>query len=165
MAGRRAGLEVDRRAGVSDICDPRQLNPVLVLLQELDASETERRRQRNRILELAIPAAVAASRLATVMAAGGRLLQASPDRCLHADPDGNELALVGEGPSEDARPACPIRDIMSPSLVRRATQSSSSLFRCPTHATGQSDRPVRPATVGSCCHRTGRHPIPPRSAP
>jgi hypothetical protein len=42
------GYTPDRRAWVTDIYDPRRLNPVLVF-QELDASETERRRQRNRI--------------------------------------------------------------------------------------------------------------------
>src|SRR5262249_2194519 len=41
------GYTHDRRAGVFDIYDPRQLNPVLVF-QQIDASETERRRQRNR---------------------------------------------------------------------------------------------------------------------
>ena len=41
------GYTVDRRDEVSDIHDPRRLNPVLVF-QELDASDTERRRQRNR---------------------------------------------------------------------------------------------------------------------
>jgi len=38
----------DWQAGVSDIDDPRRPNPVLVFPQ-LDASETERRRQRNRV--------------------------------------------------------------------------------------------------------------------
>jgi hypothetical protein len=38
------GYSPDRRAGVSDIHDPRRLNPVLVF-QELDAAETERRRR------------------------------------------------------------------------------------------------------------------------
>lgn len=42
------GYTYDRRAGVTDIHDPRRLNPVLVF-QELDALDTERRRQRNRI--------------------------------------------------------------------------------------------------------------------
>ena len=49
------GYAHDRRAGVSDMDDPRRLNPVLVF-QDIDASETERRRQRNRIhVELAVP--------------------------------------------------------------------------------------------------------------
>src|SRR5262249_55595991 len=66
------GYTHDRRAGVSDIQDPRRLNPVLVF-QELDASDTERRRQRNRIhVELAVPSDLAQTRLATTVAAGGR---------------------------------------------------------------------------------------------
>ncbi len=88
------GYTPDRRAGVSDILDPRRLNPVLVF-QELDASETERRRQRNRIhLELAVPSDLAQTRLATTLAAGGRLVDESSDRWRIADPEGNELVIV-----------------------------------------------------------------------
>jgi hypothetical protein len=88
------GYTTDRRAGVSDIDDPRRLNPVL-LFQELDASESERRRQRNRIhLELAVPADLAQARLATTVAAGGRLLDESEERWRVADPEGNELVIV-----------------------------------------------------------------------
>jgi hypothetical protein len=88
------GYSQDRRAGVSDIHDPRRLNPVLVF-QELDASETERRRQRNRIhLELAVPSDLAQARLTTTMAAGGRLLDESEGRWRVADPEGNELVIV-----------------------------------------------------------------------
>jgi hypothetical protein len=88
------GYTHDRRAGVSDIYDPRRLNPVLVF-QELDASETERRRQRNRIhFELAVPSDLAQTRLATTVAAGGRLLDDSEDRWRVADPEGNELVIV-----------------------------------------------------------------------
>jgi hypothetical protein len=88
------GYAHDRRAEVSDIHDPRRLNPVLVF-QQLDASETERRRQRNRIhFELAVPSDLALTRLATVLAAGGRLLDESHDRWRVADPEGNELVIV-----------------------------------------------------------------------
>ncbi len=88
------GYAHDRRAGVNDIHDPRRLNPVLVF-QELDASETDRRRQRNRIhVELAVPSDLAQTRLATALAAGGRLLDESEDRRRVADPEGNELVLV-----------------------------------------------------------------------
>ena len=88
------GYADDRRPGVDDIHDPRRLNPVLVF-QELDASETERRRQRNRIhFELAVPSDLAPTRLATVVAAGGRLLDESEDRWRVADPEGNELVIV-----------------------------------------------------------------------
>jgi hypothetical protein len=89
------GYTHDRRAGVIDINDPRRLNPVLVF-QELDASETERRRQRNRIhFELAVPSDLAQTRLATTVAAGGRLLDESEDRWRVADPEGNEMVIVG----------------------------------------------------------------------
>ena len=72
----------------------RRLNPVLVF-QELDASETERRRQRNRIhFELAVPSDLAQTRLATTVAAGGRLLDESEDRWRVADPEGNEMVIV-----------------------------------------------------------------------
>ena len=88
------GYVQDRRAGVSDIHDPRRLNPVLVF-QELDASETERRRQSNRIhVELAVPSDLAQTRLATTVAAGGRLLDESEGRWRVADPEGNELVIV-----------------------------------------------------------------------
>ncbi len=88
------GYIPDRRAGLTDIHDPRWLNPVL-LFQELDASDTERRRQRNRIhVELAVPSDVAPTRLATTLAAGGRLLDESKDRWRVADPEGNELVIV-----------------------------------------------------------------------
>ncbi len=88
------GYTHDRRAGVNDIYDPRRLNPVLVF-QELDASETERRRQRNRVhVELAVPSDLAQTRLATTLAAGGRLLDASEDRWRVADPEGNDMVIV-----------------------------------------------------------------------
>ncbi len=84
----------DQRAGVTDIFDPRRLNPVLVF-QELDASETDRCRQRNRIhFELAVPPDVAQTRLATTVAAGGQLLAESENRWRVADPEGNEMLIV-----------------------------------------------------------------------
>jgi hypothetical protein len=91
------GYEEDRRSGVTDIHDPQQLNPVLVF-QELDASETERRLQRNRIyFELAVPSDVAQKRVAATVAAGGRILDESDDRWRVADPEGNELVIVSGG--------------------------------------------------------------------
>lgn len=88
------GYTNDRRAGVTDILDPRRLNPVLVF-QELDASETGRRGQRNRIhFELAVPPELAQTRLATTVAAGGQLLAESEDRWRVADPEGNEMIIV-----------------------------------------------------------------------
>ena len=89
------GYTPDRRAGVTDIYDPRRLNPALVF-QELDASETDRREQRNRIhFELAVPADLARTVLATTVAAGGRLLDEAKDRWRVADPEGNEMVIVG----------------------------------------------------------------------
>lgn len=89
------GYAHDRRAGVTDIVDPRRLDPVLVL-QDLDPSDTARRRQRNRIhVELAVPADLARARVATAVAAGGRVLDESSDRWRVADPEGNELVVVG----------------------------------------------------------------------
>ena len=91
------GYALDRRDGVTDILDPRRLNPVLVF-QELDASDTERRRQRNRMhVELAVPSDLAGTRLASAVAAGGRLLEESQDRWRLADPEGNELVVVSNG--------------------------------------------------------------------
>ncbi len=88
------GYTPDRRARLSDIHDPRRLNPVLVF-QELDASDTERRRQRNRIhFEVAVPSDLAKTRLATTLVAGGRLLDESEDRWRVADPEGNELVIA-----------------------------------------------------------------------
>ena len=67
------------------------------MFQEIDTSETERRRQRNRIhVELAVPSDLAPARLATTVAAGGRLLDESEGRWRVADPEGNELVIVSE---------------------------------------------------------------------
>jgi hypothetical protein len=89
------GYTADPRDGVTDIVDPRRLNPVMVF-QPIDASDTDRRRQRNRIhLQLAVPSDVAPERLATIVAAGGRLLDASAEQWHIADPEGNELVIVG----------------------------------------------------------------------
>ncbi len=88
------GYTHDPRAEASDIYDPRRLNPVLVF-QQLDASETQRRQQRNRIhVELAVPSDLAQTRLARVLAAGGRLLDEMDRRWRVADPEGNEVVIV-----------------------------------------------------------------------
>jgi Glyoxalase-like domain len=69
----------------------------VLVFQELDTSQTQRRRQRNRIhFELAVPSDLAQTRLATTVAAGGRLLDQSQDRCRVADPEGNEIVIVSE---------------------------------------------------------------------
>ena len=69
----------------------------MLVFQEIDTSETERRRQRNRIhVELAVPSDLARARLATILAAGGRLLDESAGRWRIADPEGNELVMLTE---------------------------------------------------------------------
>ena len=88
------GYAPDRRAGVTDLYDPRWLNPVLVF-QELDPAEVERRRQGNRIhVELAVPADAARTRVDGAVAAGGRVLDESQDSWRITDPEGNELVVV-----------------------------------------------------------------------
>ena len=65
------------------------------MFQQLDALETERCVQRNRIhFELAVPSDLTQHALATTVAAGGRLLDESEDRWRIADPEGNELVIV-----------------------------------------------------------------------
>ena len=67
----------------------------MLVSQQLDAVETERRVRRNRIhFELAVPSGLAQTRLATTVAAGGRLLDESEDRWRIADPEGYELVIV-----------------------------------------------------------------------
>ena len=88
------GYVEDPRSDVTDICDPRWLNPVLVF-QELDAADAARRQQRNRIyVELAVPADVAEARVDAAVAAGGRVLDESPARWRVGDPEGNELVIA-----------------------------------------------------------------------
>lgn len=88
------GYDEDPRPGLTDIVDARRLNPVLVF-QGIDLSETERRRQRNRIhVELAVTADVSATRLAAILGAGGQPVGEAPRSWRIADPEGNELVLT-----------------------------------------------------------------------
>jgi hypothetical protein len=89
------GYDPDTRPYLSDIYDPRWLNPVL-FFQPMDTSEEDRRRQRNRItFELVVPHDQLQNRIETALAAGGRILhQDSPQRCTIADPENNELHLI-----------------------------------------------------------------------
>jgi hypothetical protein len=80
---------------ITDLYDPRQLNPV-VFFQPMDATEIERRRQRNRIhVELLMPSDQLRTRVDAAVAAGGRLLgeERRADRYRLADPEGNEVVL------------------------------------------------------------------------
>lgn len=90
------GYEVDPRAGVTDLLDPRRLNVVL-FLQDLDPADEARRSQRNRIhLDLFVPDDTATARVAAAVAAGGRVVREAPeDGCWTiADPEGNELDIA-----------------------------------------------------------------------
>ncbi|HET6296514.1 MAG TPA: VOC family protein [Kribbella sp.] len=89
------GYQHDGRPFLSDIYDPRRLNPV-IFFQKLDAADEDRRRQRNRIhLDLYVPYDQAQARIETAISAGGRILTGkTPGRCTIADPEGNELDIV-----------------------------------------------------------------------
>lgn len=82
------GYRPDPRPFLSDVYDPRRLNPVL-FFQQLD----EPRRQRNRLrFELAVPAEMIRKRVAAAADAGGRIRSENP--YLVADPEGNEVLLT-----------------------------------------------------------------------
>ncbi|MFI5697427.1 VOC family protein [Kribbella sp. NPDC051586] len=86
------GYQPDPRAQVSDIYDPRRLNPVL-FFQQLDPHD-ERTKQRNRIhLQLVVPQDQVQARIGTALAAGGRVLDQTSERCLLSDPEGNEVDI------------------------------------------------------------------------
>jgi len=83
------GYVADPRPGLTEVHDPRRIGPVVVF-QPLDPAEEDRRRQRNRTsFVLTVPADAVGERLATAVAAGGRLLGGGRV----ADPEGNELVI------------------------------------------------------------------------
>jgi hypothetical protein len=88
------GYQHDPRPNVSDIYDPRRLNPVIIF-QQLDASDEERRRQRNRIhFDLVVPDDQTQARIDAAVAAGGRILaEPAQGRATLADPEGNEVEI------------------------------------------------------------------------
>lgn len=98
------GYVVDPREGVTDLYDPRRLNPP-VFFQQLDSP----RQQRNRIhLDLFVPHDEAQSRVADAVAAGGKVVfdAYAPDWWTVADPEGNELDIavtVGRAERERSR--------------------------------------------------------------
>lgn len=89
------GYQHDLRAFVTDIYDPRRLNPVL-FFQPMDASDTDRRQHRNRIhVDLFVPYDRAQARIDAAVAAGGRFTtENAPDRHTLVDPEGNEVDIV-----------------------------------------------------------------------
>lgn len=96
------GYEYDPRPMVTDLYDPRRLNPV-VFFQNLEADDTDRRRQANRLhVELAVPADRIDAVVRRGLGAGGRLVEDRPSQDVYdvtlADPEGNELRLIGGQP-------------------------------------------------------------------
>ncbi|WP_239123560.1 VOC family protein [Rhizocola hellebori] len=89
------GYERDPRTFVTDIYDPRRLNPVL-FFQQMDASDPERRRQRNRIhFDLFVPHDHAQARIDAALASGGRIVaDITPNRRTLVDPEGNEVDII-----------------------------------------------------------------------
>lgn len=96
------GYAPDPREGVTDIVDPRFLTMPLVV-QGLDAADTERRRQRNRIhVDVFLPDDQLAARLAAALAAGGTVVRdAAPIWWTVADPEGNEVDLTTSAGREE----------------------------------------------------------------
>jgi hypothetical protein len=88
------GYQHDPRTFLTESYDPRRLNPVIIF-QQMDASEDDRRRQRNRIhLDLFVPYDRTQARVDAAIAAGGRIItDSTPGRHTVADPEGNELNI------------------------------------------------------------------------
>jgi hypothetical protein len=87
------GYEHDPRPFLTDLIDPRRLNPVL-FFQNLDPADP-RRHERSRIsLELAVPHDQVRTRISAALALGGHLLTESPDRSRLTDPEGNEVDVL-----------------------------------------------------------------------
>lgn len=90
------GYELDTRAFVTDIFDPRQL-AVPMFFQPMSADETERRAQRNRThVDVFVPDDQAEVRVAAALAAGGRVVYdaEAPEWWTLADPEGNEVDIA-----------------------------------------------------------------------
>ncbi|WP_152360879.1 VOC family protein [Microlunatus speluncae] len=90
------GYELDPRPFVTDLYDPRRLNPP-VFFQLITEPAEERLRQRNRTrIELSLPGDQVATRVESALAAGGRVRdeEAVDGRWLIADPEGNEVLII-----------------------------------------------------------------------
>lgn len=88
------GYRYDQRTDVTDIYDPRRLNPEF-FFQEMNPAEQARRGQRNRIrFDLFVPYDQVRIRLDTAVAAGGRVVARTPGCYALADPEGNEVDII-----------------------------------------------------------------------
>jgi pterin-4a-carbinolamine dehydratase len=90
------GYEFDERPDVTDIYDPRRLNPTL-FFQPMSADDHSRREQRNRIhLDLFVPDDQAGARIDAALAHGGQLVYdaEAPEWWTLADPEGNEVDIA-----------------------------------------------------------------------
>lgn len=83
------GYEPDPRQFLSDLNDPRRLNPVL-FFQELDAADPRRHERSRMRFELVVPHDQVEARISAALAAGGHVVAGS-----HlTDPEGNEVEIV-----------------------------------------------------------------------
>jgi catechol-2,3-dioxygenase len=90
------GYEFDERPDITDIYDPRRLNPPL-FFQRMSADDRARREQRNRIhLDLFVPNDQAGARIHAALAHGGRVVYdaEAPEWWTLADPEGNEVDIA-----------------------------------------------------------------------
>ncbi|MBM7786162.1 VOC family protein [Tenggerimyces flavus] len=90
------GYEEDQREHVTDLFDPRRLNAPVFFL-EIDTSEEDRRKQRNRIhVDVFVPNDQAQARIDAALAAGGRIVYdaEAPEWWTLADPEGNEVDIA-----------------------------------------------------------------------
>lgn len=89
------GYQHDPRTWLTEIYDPRRLHPA-IMFQQMDASEEDRRQQRNRIrFDLCLPHDQAEARIDAAVDAGGRVVtDQARGRCALADPEGNEVHIV-----------------------------------------------------------------------
>jgi predicted enzyme related to lactoylglutathione lyase len=88
------GYRYDPRTNLTDIYDPRRLNPEF-FFQQMDPASHDRRRQRNRIrFDLLIPHDQLQARLGTAVAAGGQIVAQALGRYALTDPEGNEIDII-----------------------------------------------------------------------
>lgn len=98
------GYEQDPRAGVTDIIDPHGIG-MPVVFQDLDATDTARRAQRNRVhVDVFLPDDLARARVEAALAAGGSVVRhpESPEWWTLADPEGNEVDVTFSAGREEA---------------------------------------------------------------